>query len=219
VPKIAAVGRRVLLDITLFVSIISVMTETNVQTELMPGPVERFVLHWGEMGTSWGVNRSVAQIHALLYLSDAPLTAEDIADRLGMARSNVSTSLRELLSWNLIRRVHAMGDRRDYYEAEADMFEMVRRIAMGRKAREIDPALAVLRSCLADAKADAAVSPSVRKRLTAMLDFTETVDRSFGEIMRLPAPTLMGLIRMGGAIARFAGRKSNKKPPRAARSA
>jgi DNA-binding transcriptional regulator GbsR (MarR family) len=164
------------------------------------------------MGTSWGVNRSVAQIHALLYLSDVPLTAEDIADRLGMARSNVSTSLRELLGWNLIRRVHAMGDRRDYYEAEADMFEMVRRIAMGRKAREIDPALAVLRSCLADAKADAAVSPSVRKRLAAMLDFTETVDRSFGEIMRLPAPTLMGLIRMGGAIARFAGRKSNKKP-------
>ena len=195
------------------------MTEMIVHTDLLPGPVERFVVHWGEMGTTWGVNRSVAQIHALLYLSEVPLTAEDIAERLGMARSNVSTSLRELLSWNLIRRVHAMGDRRDFYEAEADMFEMVRRIAMGRKAREIDPALAVLRSCLADAKADAAVSPSVRKRLTAMLDFTETVDRSFGEIMRLPAPTLMGLIRMGGAIARFAGRKSNKKPPRAARSA
>ena len=92
------------------------------------------------------------------------------------------------------------------------MFEMVRRIAMGRKSREIDPALAVLRSCVAEAKSDAAVPPSVRKRLTAMLEFTETVDRSFGEIMRLPAPTLMALIRMGGAIARFAGRKSNKKP-------
>jgi DNA-binding transcriptional regulator GbsR (MarR family) len=198
---------------------ISVMTEINVQTDALPGPVERFVLHWGEMGTSWGVNRSVAQIHALLYLSETPLTAEDIADRLGMARSNVSTSLRELLSWSLIRRVHAMGDRRDYYEAEADMFEMVRRIAQGRKAREIDPALTVLRSCVAEAKIDAAVPPNVRKRLAAMLDFTETVDRSFGEIMRLPAPTLMALIRMGGAVARFAGRKSNKKPPRAARSA
>jgi DNA-binding transcriptional regulator GbsR (MarR family) len=198
---------------------ISVMTEINVQTDALPGPVERFVLHWGEMGTSWGVNRSVAQIHALLYLSETPLTAEDIADRLGMARSNVSTSLRELLSWSLIRRVHAMGDRRDYYEAEADMFEMVRRIAQGRKAREIDPALTVLRSCVAEAKIDAAVPPNVRKRLTAMLDFTETVDRSFGEIMRLPMPTLMALIRMGGAVARFAGRKSNKKPPRAARSA
>ena len=180
--------------------------------------MERFVLHWGEMGTAWGVNRSVAQIHALLYLSETPLTAEDIADRLGMARSNVSTSLRELLSWSLIRRVHAMGDRRDYYDAEADMFEMVLRIAQGRKAREIDPALAVLRSCVAEAKADAAVPASVRKRLNAMLDFTETVNRSFGEIMRLPAPTLMGLIRMGGAIARFAGRKSHKKPPRSSRS-
>ena len=194
------------------------MTEINVQTDTLPGTVERFVLHWGEMGTAWGVNRSVAQIHALLYLSETPLTAEDIADRLGMARSNVSTSLRELLSWSLIRRVHAMGDRRDYYEAEADMFEMVLRIAQGRKAREIDPALAVLRSCVAEAKADAAVPASVRKRLNAMLDFTETVNRSFGEIMRLPAPTLMGLIRMGGAIARFAGRKSHKKPPRSSRS-
>jgi DNA-binding transcriptional regulator GbsR (MarR family) len=190
------------------------MTEISGQADLLPGPVERFVVHWGEMGTTWGVNRSVAQIHALLYLSENPLTAEDIADRLGMARSNVSTSLRELLGWNLIRRVHAMGDRRDHYEAEADVFEMVRRIAQARKVREIDPALAVLRNCLAEAKADADVSAGIRKRLAAMLDFTETVDRSFGEIMRLPAPTLMALIRMGGAIARFAGRKGSKKPAR-----
>lgn len=195
------------------------MTETSVHADSLPGTVERFVVHWGEMGSSWGVNRSVAQIHALLYLSESPLTAEDIAERLGMARSNVSTSLRELLTWNLIRRVHAMGDRRDYYEAEADMFEMVRRIALGRKAREIDPALAVLRSCVAEVKADASVPPGIRKRLSAMLDFTETVDRSFGEIMRLPAPTLMRLIRMGGAIARFAGRKSHRKPSRGTRSA
>jgi len=193
---------------------ISVMTEMIVHANLLPGAVERFVVHWGEMGTTWGVNRSVAQIHALLYLSEAPLTAEDIADRLGMARSNVSTSLRELLGWSLIRRVHAMGDRRDYYEAEADMFEMVRRIALVRKAREIDPALSVLRSCAAEAKGESGVSPAVRKRLSSMLEFTETVDRSFGEIMRLPAPTLMALIRMGGTIARFVGRKSSRKPPR-----
>jgi len=192
------------------------MTEINVKTDFLPGPVERFVVHWGEMGANWGVNRSVAQIHALLYLSEKPLTAEDIAERLGMARSNVSTSLRELLSWSLIRRVHVMGDRRDFYEAEADVFEMVRRIAQARKAREIDPALAVLRSCLAEAKGDAAVAPGVRKRLAAMLDFTETVDRSFGEIMRLPAPTLMALIRMGGAVARFVGKASRK--PRATRT-
>jgi DNA-binding transcriptional regulator GbsR (MarR family) len=181
------------------------MTETTVSKTLPPA-IERFVVHWGEMGTVWGVNRSVAQIHALLYLSDEPLTADDIAAQLAMARSNVSVSLRELLGWSLIRRVQAMGDRRDYYEAEADMFEMVRRIAQGRKAREIDPALAVLRACVSEAKADQRVSAAARKRLAAMLEFTETVDRSFGEIIRLPASTLMTLMKMGGAIARLATR-------------
>ena len=193
------------------------MTEITVRNGSLAGPVERFVVHWGEMGSNWGVNRSVAQIHALLYLSEQPIAAEDIAASLGMARSNVSNSLRELLSWNLIRRVHAMGDRRDFYEAEADVFEMVRRIALARKAREIDPAIAVLRACATDAKSDATVPAGVRKRISAMLDFTETVDRSFGEIMRLPAPTVTALIRMGGTIARFVG-KASRKTPRAARS-
>lgn len=180
----------------------------------MPAAIERFVLHWGEMGAVWGVNRSVAQIHALLYVSDKPTTAEDIAERLAMARSNVSTSLRELVGWGLIRRVHVMGDRRDHYEAEGDMFEMVRRIALGRKAREIDPTLSVLRACVADAKKDTRVAASVRKRLSAMLEFTETVDKSFGEIMQLPAPTLLALLKMGGAVARLAvgrGRRNVKR--------
>jgi DNA-binding transcriptional regulator GbsR (MarR family) len=117
------------------------------------------------------------------------------------------------MGWSLIRRVHAMGDRRDYYEAEADMFEMVRRIASGRKAREIDPALAVLRACLAEAKSDQRVSAGARKRLAAMLEFTETVDKSFGEIIRLPAATLTALMKMGGALARLATRR--KKQSRA----
>jgi DNA-binding transcriptional regulator GbsR (MarR family) len=188
------------------------MTEITVSKTLPPA-IERFVVHWGEMGTVWGVNRSVAQIHALLYLCVEPMTADDIAARLAMARSNVSVSLRELLGWSLVRRVQAMGDRRDYYEAEADMFEMVRRIAQGRKAREIDPALAVLRACVAEAKSDQRVSAGARKRLAAMLEFTETVDRSFGEIIRLPAPTLMTLMKMGGAVARLATR--SKKQSRA----
>ncbi len=181
------------------------MTEITV-SKTLPAAIERFVVHWGEMGTTWGVNRSVAQIHALLYLCDAPMTADDIAAQLAMARSNVSVSLRELLGWGLIRRVQAMGDRRDYYEAEADMFEMVRRIALGRKAREIDPALSVLRACVSEAKADHRVSTGARRRLAAMLEFTETVDKSFTEIIRLPAPTLMALMKMGGAVARLAGR-------------
>lgn len=206
--------RAGLLDVSSVVSQISVMTEIRKTSAAAAGPVERFVLHWGEMGTAWGVNRSVAQIHALLYLTDKPLTAEEIAERLAMARSNVSNSLRELQAWNLIRRVHVMGDRRDHYEAEVDMFEMVRRIALGRKARELDPALDVLRNCVVDAQADASVSPTVRKRLAAMLDFTETVDRGFGEIIKLPGPTLLKLMRMGGAIARFVGGKESRKPER-----
>jgi len=188
------------------------MTEITV-SKTFPPAIERFVVHWGEMGTVWGVNRSVAQIHALLYLCVEAMTADDIAARLAMARSNVSVSLRELLGWSLIRRLHAMGDRRDYYEAEADMFEMVRRIAQGRKTREIDPALAVLRACVAEAKSDQRISAGARKRLAAMLEFTETVDRSFGEIIRLPAPTLMALMKMGGAVARLATR--SKKQSRA----
>jgi DNA-binding transcriptional regulator GbsR (MarR family) len=190
---------------------ISVMTEISGTKQALPPAIERFVLHWGEMGTVWGVNRSVAQIHALLYVSDAPLSAEDIADQLGMARSNASVSLRELLGWSLIRRVHAMGDRRDFYEAEADMFEMVRRIAEGRKAREINPALATLRACVAEAKADPRVSAGARKRLAAMLDFTQAVDKSFAEIMALPAATLLALLKMGGAVARVASMRGKKR--------
>lgn len=180
----------------------------------MPPAVQRFVLHWGEMGTTWGVNRSVSQIHALLFLSDQPLTAEDIAVQLAIARSNVSNSLKELLAWNLIRRVPVMGDRRDFYEAEADMFEMVRRIAAGRKQRELDPAIATLRTCVTEAAGDPRVSAAAKRRLAGMLDFSETVDRSFNEIMRLPAPTVLKLMKMGGAVARFVGR--SKKPDRKA---
>src|SRR5579859_3249832 len=104
------------------------MTETTVQAEL-PEAVQRFVLHWGDMGGQWGVNRSISQIHALLYLSERPLTAEEIAETLGLARSNVSNSIKELLSWNLIRRVPVRGDRREHFEAETDVWEMFIRIA------------------------------------------------------------------------------------------
>ncbi len=187
------------------------MTEMTVRKGPLPPPLERFVLHWGEMGNIWGVNRSIAQIHALLYVSDNPMTAEEIAAQLGIARSNVSTSLRELLAWRLIRRVHVLGDRRDHYEAEADLFEMVRRIANGRKEREIDPTLAMLRDCVADAKSDARVSAHARRRLVGMLDFMDTVDRSFDEIMRLPAETLFRLVKMGGAVAKFVGGRARPR--------
>jgi DNA-binding transcriptional regulator GbsR (MarR family) len=134
---------------------------------------------------------------------------------LKLARSNVSTSLRELLTWSLIRRVSALGDRRDFYEAEADVFEMVRRIAANRKAREIDPAIAALRQCLAAAESDPNVSGLARKRFRTMLDFTEGVARSFEEVLKLPTPVLARLIKMGGTVARFAGLTTGRKAKRA----
>src|SRR5215468_8612216 len=112
-------------------AVISVMTEITDKTVTLPPALERFILHWGDMGSQWGVNRSVSQIQALLYLSERPLTAEEIAETLGLARSNVSNSIKELLSWNLIRRVPVRGDRREHFEAEADVWEMFSRIASG----------------------------------------------------------------------------------------
>src|SRR6202158_1151276 len=124
----------------------SVMTEITVRSQKLPPAVEQFVLRWGDMGGQWGVNRSVAQIQALLYLSDRSMTAEKIAETLGMARSNVSNSIRELLSWKLIRRVPVLGDRRDHYEAETDIWEVAARIAAGRKERESGPGGAAVRA-------------------------------------------------------------------------
>ena len=98
---------------------------------------QKFILHWGEMGTRWGINRTVAQIHALLFLSEKPLPADEIAQTLGIARSNVSTSLRELQNWGIVRIVHVLGDRRDHFESMKDVFAMFRVIARERKKREI----------------------------------------------------------------------------------
>lgn len=167
----------------------------------LPVALERFVLHWGEMGGFWGVNRSVAQIHALLMTADRPMTAEDIAVALEMARSNVSNSLKELQNWNLIRRVPIRGDRRDHYEAETDVWEVASRIAAGRKAKEIDPALATLRTCVAEAQGDPTVSPVALKRLKDLLEFTETVDRWYDQITTVARPKLMALLKLGARIA------------------
>jgi DNA-binding transcriptional regulator GbsR (MarR family) len=169
----------------------------------LPIAVERFILHWGDMGSQWGVNRTVAQIHALLYVSERPLTAEEIAAALGVARSNVSNSIRELLAWELIRRVPIRGDRRDHFEAVSDIWELARRIAAGRKAREIDPALAALRACMADAERDASVHPVAARRLKEMLEFTQTMDRWFQQMLTIPPLKLSALMRLGAKIIRF----------------
>lgn len=176
------------------------MTEATDKKKL-PLAVQRFILHWGDMGDQWGVNRSVSQIHGLLYLAEAPMTAEDIAETLGMARSNVSNSIKELLAWNLIRRVPILGDRRDHFEAETDIWEVAARIASGRKEREIDPAIAALRACVADATDDPGITPVASKRLKEMLAFTELVDRWYTQMLHVPRPRLVALIKLGEKIA------------------
>src|SRR6266446_917472 len=117
---------------------------------------QKFILHWGEMGARWGINRTVAQIHALLFIAPKPLPAEDIADTLGVARSNVSTSLKELQGWGIVKLVHVMGDKRDHFESMKDVWEMFRLVLDERKKREIDPTLEVLRECITEAKKDRA---------------------------------------------------------------
>ena len=181
------------------------MTEIAVESRKLPVAVERFILHWGDMGGQWGVNRSVAQIHALLYLSERPLTAEDVADTLGLARSNVSNSLKELIGWKLIRRVPMLGDRRDHYEAETDLYEMVLRIAQGRKEREIDPAAAALRACMAEAEGDPKVSAVARARLAEMQGFVEKLNRWYDQMLGVPPAKIMALIGMGTKVVNFLG--------------
>ncbi len=132
-----------------------------------------------------------------------PLTAEDIADTLGIARSNVSTSLKELLAWNLIRRVPIRGDRRDHFEAEGDIWELVTRIAVGRKTREIDPVIETLHAAMAEAEHDSRVTPGTRKRLADMLDFTTAADRWFQQMLSLPRGKLKMLMRLGARVARL----------------
>jgi DNA-binding transcriptional regulator GbsR (MarR family) len=182
------------------ISDISVMTEITEKKAKLPDAVERFVLHWGDMGGQWGVNRSVSQIHALLYLSERPRTAEDIAAVLGLARSNVSTSIRELMARNLVRRVPVKGDRREHFEAETDLWEIAMRIAAVRKERELDPAVDALRACMSDAERDPKLHPIAAKRLKDMLAFVDMLDRWYAQMLTVPKPKLAMLIRLGTRI-------------------
>jgi DNA-binding transcriptional regulator GbsR (MarR family) len=168
--------------------------------------MRRYILHWGEMGSRWSVNRSVAQIHAVLFLSDAPLTAEEIAETLGIARSNVSTSLRELQGWELVRLVHIPGDRRDHFEAKQDPWDMLQTIVEGRKRREIDPTLSLIRSCAEEAREDGETPPSVRLKLEAMAGFMEELNSWYAQMRNVPRPVLKKIVTMGARIAGLVNR-------------
>src|ERR1044071_8505275 len=135
---------------------------------------ERFILHWGEMGTKWGINRTVAQIHALLHVSAKPVNAEDIAETLEVARSNVSTSLKELQGWGIVKLVHVLGDKRDHFESMKDVWEMFRVVMDERKKREFDPTMRMLHDCIAEASSDTATDEYTEERLRELYKFFET---------------------------------------------
>ena len=171
---------------------------------------QKFVLHWGEMGTRWGINRTVAQVHALLFLSAKPVPADEIAETLAVARSNVSTSLRELQGWGIVRVVHVLGDRRDHFESLKDVWEMFRIVSEERKRREIDPTLRVLGECVQEMKSGAENDTFARDRLESMLEFLAGMTGMFEEILRMPTGTLKSVVKMRGKVISLLGSGNRK---------
>jgi len=158
---------------------------------------QKFILHWGEMGTRWGINRTVAQIHALLFISPRPLHAEEIVETLNVARSNVSTSLKELQGWGIVRMVHVLGDKRDHFESMKDVWEMFRVVLDERKRREIDPTLAMLRECITEAEQEKTRDPHTLERLQSLRDFFEATTAWYLQIRNWPASTLAKFVKLG----------------------
>ncbi len=170
--------------------------------ELSP-VMKKFILHWGEMGTRWGINRTVAQVHALLYLSPEPLNAEDIASTLSIARSTVSTSLRELQVWGIIRVVHGLGDRKDHFETIDDVWELFRVVLEERKRREVDPTLALLRETVTELEEEGDMDSHTRTRLSEMLEFFETMTSLYEQFQELPASALRRLTRISADVRKL----------------
>jgi DNA-binding transcriptional regulator GbsR (MarR family) len=167
--------------------------------------MQKFILHWGEMATRWGINRTVAQIHALLFLSAKPLHAEEIAETLGVARSNVSTSIKELQNWGIVRVAHVMGDRRDHFESMKDVWEMFRVIVEERRKREIDPTLHLLRDLNAQSQKKGEADPYVRDRLADMLSFFEVMTQWHETTKDMPTPALVRMCKLGDKVAKMLG--------------
>ncbi len=184
------------------------MTDTAKPT-LTP-VAQKFILHWGEMGTKWGINRTVAQVHALLFLSPTPVPADEISATLSVARSNVSTSLRELQGWGIVRVVHVLGDRRDHFESTKDVWEIFRTVSEERKRREIDPTLRVLAECVQELKATPAGDTYTRERLETMLDFLTTMSGLFEEVLRMPMGALKGVGKLRGKVITLLGTDKKK---------
>jgi DNA-binding transcriptional regulator GbsR (MarR family) len=170
----------------------------------------RFILHWGEMGARWGVNRTVAQIHALLYLAPGPLPADEIAETLNVARSNVSTSLKELQTWGLVSIAHVMSDRRDHFAVKADPWDMLVTIMEQRKRRELEPTLHVLRECVQELEKDRDTPKEAKARIENMLGFLTNVTGWFEQMLALPKATVLTLMKLGAKIANFVPKSSKE---------
>ena len=171
--------------------------------ELTP-TMKKIILHWGEMGSTWGINRTAAQMYALLYLSPEPLTAEDISKTLAVARSTVSTGLRELQGWGIVKAVHALGDRRDHFETMSDVWEMFRIIINEHKRRAIDPTLEVLRESMAEIQSDEPAH--IKDNLQDMLDFFEGATTIYGQVEQIPTSTLIKIARLGNNFGKALSR-------------
>jgi DNA-binding transcriptional regulator GbsR (MarR family) len=185
------------------------ITEMTDTTKATLSPVaQKFILHWGEMGTRWGINRTVAQVHALLFLSPVPVPADEISTTLAVARSNVSTCLRELQGWGIVRVVHVLGDRRDHFESLKDVWEIFRIVSEERKRREIDPTLRVLAECVAESKANAQGDPYARERMESMLEFLTVMTGLFDEVLRMPTAALKGVGKLRGKVFTLLGKKA-----------
>jgi len=182
------------------------MSESTAKVTTLSPVAQKFILHWGEMGTKWGINRTVAQVHALLYISPEPLNAEQITDTLQVARSNISTSLRELQSWGIINVVQKLGDRRDYFQSVGDVWEMLRIILKERKRREVDPTIEMLQACVSEAESKRE-DPHLCERLNAMLEFMNTASIAYGSVEKVPTRTLVKVARMGDKIWKLLGVK------------
>jgi DNA-binding transcriptional regulator GbsR (MarR family) len=172
-------------------------------TKLTPA-MKKIILHWGEMGSTWGINRTVAQIYALLYLSPEPLTAEEISETLAVARSTVSTGLRELQSWGIVKSVHALGDRRDHFETMSDVWEMFRAILNEHKRRAIDPTLAVLQESVSEIQSSDEPD-HVKDNLQELLDFFETITTIYGQVEQMPTSTLVKIAKLGDSFSKVLG--------------
>jgi DNA-binding transcriptional regulator GbsR (MarR family) len=174
-----------------------------VQIVTISPAAQKFVLHWGEMGQAWGINRTMAQVHALLFVSPCPLDAAEISTLLDVSRSNVSISLRELITWGVVRRVHTIGDRRDRFEAMKDVIETFRLVLSERKRREMDPAIALLENCVQEAKAGDYADEYTLDQLSKMLDFIRLVSTWYEYLDRFSTPALLRLFGGGPVLAKL----------------